>query len=166
METLWRAGYVPKPGNEQPTVLLCPSQKPRVWPTYGVPGYNQQAYGMRFFFWLDVGNQYRITANDVATPYGDSFGPPPGFIFLSDSVLDLTYGVGYDGPRQRYYTRPHLPGAGSGALHLRHHRRGNFLFGDGHVEPLKKADLVGQHGTTTGTYTFSDLMIDESDASY
>lgn len=164
MQMLWTGNYLPQPQSGQPTVLLCPSQTPRTWPMAGTPDFGQDAYGMYFFFYLDDGNRYKIVGNSVVTPYGIDFGQPSHFLLIGDTILHLS-GTPID-LKQRYYFRGYLPGGGSGSLHLRHHKRGNFLFGDGHVETLRKSDLVGNYGATDGTYAFVDAMIDETSGSY
>ena len=44
-------------------------------------------------------------------------------------------------------------------IHLRHLEKGNFLFGEGHVESLAKSQLVGNYGNAVNS---SDDLIAEA----
>ncbi|MBI4024204.1 MAG: hypothetical protein HY360_04430 [Verrucomicrobia bacterium] len=66
---------------------------------------------------------------------------------------------------QRYYFIS--TSAGQDTVHLRHNKRGNFLFADGHVSSLKKTDLINNYGDLVGGLNaFVDVNIDESNGGF
>lgn len=166
MASLIVRGYIASPTTGRANIFLCPSQKPRNWTTTDFLDQEHSfAYGMRT---QDVGppwSGYRITGTSVFNVQGSrDFGPPTGFLYLGDTILNYP---GNAGDRfQRYYFRPYDTAVYSDAVHLRHHRRGNFLFGDGHVASLSKQNLVGQYGDLSGGNAFIAAAIDESDGSF
>ncbi|MBI4024201.1 MAG: prepilin-type N-terminal cleavage/methylation domain-containing protein [Verrucomicrobia bacterium] len=161
-------GYAADPIGS-PTVFLCPGNKPRYWTTPANP-WNQEhsyAYGLRY---CDAGGTpggtvYSIGASTVwnATRTRD-FGPPSGFLYIGDTVLNFP---GNEGDRRQVYYFEPVGGSSYHVVHLRHNKRGNFLFGDGHVSSLKKTDLVNNYGDLVGgNNAFVDVNIDESNGGF
>jgi prepilin-type processing-associated H-X9-DG protein len=95
---------------------------------------------------------------------GEDFRDPAGFLFIGDTVANAPLLPAYH-RMQAVYFRADF-NFGVECVHLRHNRRGNFLFGDGHVESLAKNQLVGKFGTVTGTYSFDAAQIDVTDGSW
>ncbi len=168
--TMWHirlimAGYFPSLPLGTQCVFLCPSQKPRLWTDPSLTGNEKSyAYGMHISVDSSTGayssSGYSIGRASVQNASGADYGPPSGFLFIGDTVLDYP---GDSGDRnQRYYFRPDTAGAYADAVHLRHNTRGNFLFGDGHVASLSKQDLSGKYGATDGSHAFIDAVIDET----
>jgi prepilin-type processing-associated H-X9-DG protein len=157
------SGYAPAPAPGQPNIFLCPSQKPRCWSS---ASWNDQehtySYGQRS---TPNSGTYSIGRASVVTSDSIDFGPPVGFVFIGDSVLNFP---GDAGDRfQRYGFTPYNYGPYQNSVHLRHSQRGNFLFGDGHVLSLSKPDLLGNYyGSLTGTYGFDAIAIDETNGSF
>ncbi|MCC7518544.1 MAG: prepilin-type N-terminal cleavage/methylation domain-containing protein [Verrucomicrobiae bacterium] len=171
MTRLITSGYVADPGTGQANLFLCPSQKPRSWT---VAADRDFAYGMRlpdvasglnpFAGAFTIARASVITLDPPLLGTRD-FGPPDGFLYIGDSVMNHPGAPSLD-RRQRYYFRPYSAGAYADAVHLRHNRRGNFLFGDGHVASLSKQDLVGKYGDLSGNNAFIAEVVDESDGSF
>jgi len=173
--TLFRNGYAKFPVAGQANIFLCPSNKPHGWDY--VPGFDydlvqgnesssqaELSYGIRYsrngFY------AYTIGSPNVRDGGGTNFGPPAGFLFLGDTHFVIPTLSPWDGWQSWYFTGWVLyPNAAS--IHLRHLKRGNFLFGDGHVESLSKTQLVGNYGNKVDT---GDNMIapciDETDPLY
>jgi muconate cycloisomerase len=106
-------------------------------------------YAFRYCFFVP----FRIAGGSHASGYPvRDWGPGPQFILLAEAVLDVFpdgNGPGFGDYRfQNYYwdTWTDPPGARE-AVHLRHNRRGNFWFADGHVESLGRGELLGKYGT-------------------
>ena len=163
------SGYTQNPAPGQPNIFLCPSHRPRAWtsPAY-VTQEKSYAYGMR----LVAGN------SDADATYGFKFGSgsvepvlmkldfgsPSQFLFIADSILNHWANPGDAGHLyQRYYFRAGNIAVYSDSVHLRHNGTGNFLFGDGHVESLRKDQLVGRYGAVNGTDAFVEDAVYESD---
>lgn len=163
---LMTTGYVQPPTAGKPNIFLCPSQKPRWW--NAPPQIDQEisyAYGMRMHDAMPDGG-YSIAGTTVRNGPGTrDFGPPAGFLFIGDSILNYP---GNPGDRyQRYYIRPYSVVNYADAVHLRHNRHGNFLFGDGHVASLGKQDLVGKQGDLSGgNNAFIEAAVDETDGNF
>ena len=158
-------GYVSDPVNS-PSIFLCPSNKPRSWTTPAqVNQEHVYSYGMR---WNTAGGSnpdtytysLGVTASAINKTGSRNFGQLATFLYVGDSILNFP---GNAGDRsQRYYFKPYDVTSYADSVHLRHNGSGNFLFGDGHVSRLKRADLVGQYGATTGADAFINETIDES----
>ncbi|MBI4023404.1 MAG: DUF1559 domain-containing protein [Verrucomicrobia bacterium] len=155
-------GYLPAPQVGQATVFLCPAQSPRIW-----DGSAAHAYGMRI---LSTGSlqqmydsKYNIGSAAVVDAENNDFGPPAGFLLLGDSVLN-NWADPNEVRKQRYFFLAYNAGPPANSVHLRHHGKGNFLFGDGHVAALARSDLVGKQGRTDGAYAFIAESVDESKA--
>ncbi len=152
------------------SVLLCPSQSPRVYQSGGdkfalgmnspCPGYYQS-----FFVGGDqVRAQLMDTTGAAVGDSGLSWGSPSSFLFVGDAICRY---AGYYFTGWQWYA--FAPSASPGVMaHLRHNGRGNFLFGDGHVQSLKKSDLIGNYGATDNGGSvwsaFDDASIDTSPA--
>jgi prepilin-type N-terminal cleavage/methylation domain-containing protein/prepilin-type processing-associated H-X9-DG protein len=168
IQTLILNGYAPKKVTRQPTIFLCPSNKPRVWTNEALHDADIPeiyfSYGMRIAQNINVQpyasfsiGQTRVL-NSVS---GEDFRDAAGFLFIGDTVANAPLLPAYD-RRQAVYFRGDF-NFGVECVHLRHNRRGNFLFGDGHVESLSKSQLVGKFGTVSGTYSFDAAQIDETE---
>lgn len=167
MARLITKGYIVSPTTGKASIFLCPSHKPRNWTTTDfLDQEHSYAYGMRL---QDAGppwTLFRIAGGSVVNPQGNrDFGPPSEFLYLGDTILNYP---GNAGDRsQRYYFVPSSIVVYSDSVHLRHHRRGNFLFGDGHVASLSKQNLTGNYGDRSGgNNAFIAGAIDESDGSF
>lgn len=151
IQNLYTGNYLPQPMVGKSTVFLCPSQRPGTWAVGGM-----QAYGMVDLYpsiWYY--NQYSIMGVTVMGRNGTAdYGPASNFVLLADSIDDNPVDAAAY-LRQRYFYIPKTAGYLDN-VHLRHHKRGNFLFGDGHVGSLGKADLIGNYG-------YLDAAINESD---
>lgn len=143
--------YLPSGSVGRATVLICPSQKPYVY-----TGDDSLTYGMRTSGgWASPMTFYLGGTEVVDSLNSDKWGAPSEFIIMGDSVLRWPSST--DGFQDYVLT----VWAGANMAHLRHNRRGNFLFGDGHVTSMAKSDLVGKYGNTDGLRGFTDLGIDE-----
>ncbi len=160
-QTLVSKKFLPAPTTGQGSVLVCPAHKPR---TFSPSGYT---YGMRYYYGymgyqinrLEVNNcSVETSLNSPPLPPVINWGPTHDFLIIGDSVLNFP---GDAGDRfQRYFFVAYSPG---NDVHLRHLRRGNFLFADGRVAALGRSDLVGNYGEYgTGWQSFVDAAIDES----
>ena len=146
------------------TIFSCPSQKPAQLTT----ALRWYTYGMRWNSGAGVvsgpGNyiyqqNYSIGRSTVKNTNGSlDFGPPADFLFMGDSILNQPASPAHR--MQQYYFYPVDPN--QDRVHLRHSKRGNFLFGDGHVTALNRSDLVGKYGSTIATDRFLDGNIDDS----
>lgn len=166
---LFDGKYLPTPKPGGPSVLLCPTQKPQTWPSALDEIWQWGAhYGMR---WDDY-SPFRILGNRVKTsgvgPLAypvRQWSPPVEFLFMGDTVWDDVTKIPFGQYRIQNYTfntTAGIPGDRV-AVHLRHARHGNFLFGDGHVESLIKQQLLGRYGSPDGSvFGFTSNAIDES----
>ena len=161
-------GYIANPTAGKPNIFLCPSNKPRVWTTTVVTdGGHTMAYGMRMSQGFLAGTYYGYSIAGVSVIEGGTgrdYGPPSGFLFMADSILNYP-GDPFD-RFQRYWFRAYDVVSYADSVHLRHNRRGNFLFGDGHVTSLASNDLVGKYGALDGSYAFIAAAIDETDGNF
>jgi prepilin-type N-terminal cleavage/methylation domain-containing protein/prepilin-type processing-associated H-X9-DG protein len=164
---LMTLNYAKSPSAGRPNMFMCPSQEPATWTnpytstTWGTE--HTFIYGMRSN--SSGAGAYNIAAGHVHERERLlDFGPTAQFLFIGDSTLLLPGDVGHF--KQRYYFVPFFvyPNE-SNPVHLRHNKKGNFLFGDGHVEGLRKKDLLGKHGATNGTNAFIDAAILEKPGS-
>lgn len=168
--TLMRMGYASIPAPNSTTVFLCPANMPRSWSwTTNVFAYSIDtywAYGMRYIhcYNAELSNWSvgQAMVRYAAFPSYD-FGSPSGFLLLGDSGGRVGSWFEHS---QNYYFEPAGAFAGSDPISLRHNRRGNFLFGDGHVESLNRAQIAGKFGDPLGNYAFYDYEIVESDTGY
>lgn len=157
--------YVPVSPAGTSSILVCPSQRPKVYASGAFA--NSFTYGMR---WLG-NDRYNIgsaTVNNAGDNNGVpgagyppvNLGPPSEFLMVGDSIFNLG---GDPGDRfQRYFFLNDRADASN--VHLRHSKRGNFLFGDGHVASLSKAQLSGKYGEwgSAVNWVFVDIAIDDS----
>lgn len=166
---LQRMNYLPISKNGRASVLVCPSQKPVVFKLDSpYEGQTSMSYGMRFR-WAESFNVggTEVMSSGYNDYYGSStpvnFGPPSNFLMMGDSVLRLTGDSGDGFQRYLFLTDNSMGSAAVNPVHLRHAKRGNFLFADGHVRSLNKADLRGNYGEPgTGNFAFIDVAIDEN----
>lgn len=150
--------YLPAFQVNAPSVLMCPTQSPRVFQNDGAG--DMYTYGMRapysgYYVGFCIGNttvsdQSMLPSGALCGSSPTNWGNPSGFLFIGDSVYNNW---------QRYFF---TPWASANQVHLRHNRRGNFLFGDGHVESLARGALAGNYGPIG--YTFEAGAINESPA--
>lgn len=168
--TLLRLGYAPVPAPNTPNMFLCPANMPRGWTwttnlfAYSIDTY--WAYGMRYIHSHNAElSTWSIGQATVRYAYWAAFdfGDPSGFLLAGDSGGSV--GSWFE-RNQNYYFEPANGNPGYTPVSLRHSRRGNFLFGDGHVESLKRDQLAGKHGDRLGNYAFYDFQIVESDTGY
>ncbi|MBI4025380.1 MAG: DUF1559 domain-containing protein [Verrucomicrobia bacterium] len=138
--------YVPAVTAGRVSIFFCPSQRPTVYnpnaPVVGVYA-SSMSYGMRAS--ATDWSGYSIGAPTVTqwgVNSGVNWGPPSEFLLVADSVLVLP------DPCDRYQRYFFIPNVAQDPVHLRHNKRGNFLFGDGHVLSLGKSDLLGKYGGT------------------
>lgn len=158
--------YLSVPIRGKPSVLLCPSQTPVVYPSdsFYDPWATSIAYGLRYRNYepFSIGKQ-EAWSSGYSELLGSSttvnFGPPGSFLLAGDTVENLP---GDPIHRFQKYVLVNYTG-GDNLVHLRHFRRGNFLFADGHVASLSRAELVGKYGEWgTSNLAFVDAVIDES----
>jgi prepilin-type processing-associated H-X9-DG protein/prepilin-type N-terminal cleavage/methylation domain-containing protein len=128
-------GYLPKPNPGEASILLCPSQQSKRWRSPSL------TYGMRIppqHDWYGSSYIYTVTGGTVRDLEGADYGAQSKFMIAGDSIY--TGASEFEGNKQSYYflTRS----ADAHAIHLRHNKRGNFLFADGHVEPLNVDSLT------------------------
>jgi prepilin-type N-terminal cleavage/methylation domain-containing protein/prepilin-type processing-associated H-X9-DG protein len=153
---LWYYKYFPHSGSNSQGVLACPSQKPISW-----NGSGQNFYGIRVppdsGPWdLHYKLSGTVSARDEDGQTAD-MGPPGTFLMMGDTVLTLDSS---DEDRVQFYF--FIADFDSiYKMHVRHNKRGNFLFGDGHVEPLSKARLVGNYPSITPSNNIVAEAIDE-----
>ncbi len=162
--------YVPPFRVGATSVLFCPSQSPRVYQGGGdqfALGMNSPLSGYYQSFFVG-GDRVRAQLMDTSgTPVGDAglnWGNPSSFLFVGDAICRY---AGYYFTGWQWYA--FVPSASPGVMaHLRHNGHGNFLFGDGPVQSLKKSDLVGHYGATDNGGSvwaaFDDASIDTSPA--
>ncbi len=170
--TLLRNGYASVPSPGSPTIFLCPSNLPRNWTwttNLYLPDVNQLwGYGIHATYGspaatitLPNGGYYlpgytigQAVVQCPMLPNGDNYGPPSGFIMVGDT--SGLQGYWYE-PYQYHYFIPYM--TPENHVLLRHHGKGNFVFGDGHVAALSKSELVGNYGTVQGNDAFIDSAV-------
>ena len=154
-EVLYLKGYAPTPIKGKPSIFVCPS-----WPAY--PGHPDGAWvGIGFTYGINIqyGRQkFKLDSNPV---YGMSIEwsragervpswkakSPAEFVLLADT--NCAYGVGeFLGEPQGWQWYEIETGSlnYNRAVHVRHAKRANCLFLDGHVESLTKQELISNHG--------------------
>ena len=162
-------GYTENPAPDRQNVFLCPSHRPNAWTSRAyVTQEKSYAYGFRYLpgdcnrqmcHTFDIGGGSVLSGN-----LQTDFGPPSGFLFLADSILNHWQNPADAGHLyQRYYFRAGDIVPYSDSVHLRHLGMGNFLFGDGHVESLARNRLVGNYGAVDGTDAFHERAIYDGD---
>jgi prepilin-type processing-associated H-X9-DG protein len=159
--------YLPSLRVGAPSTLMCPSQTPRVYVAdyyaYGMCAPCSGYYASFFLGGGTVNARLMDTGGASAGDAGVNWGNPSSFLFIGDAVFSPTFGG--DG-WQRYFFVP-TP-AGANQAHLRHNQRGNFLFGDGHVQSLAKTAMINKFGGIDNggsvLYAFEADAIDESPA--
>jgi prepilin-type processing-associated H-X9-DG protein/prepilin-type N-terminal cleavage/methylation domain-containing protein len=134
-ETLSANEYIPTPALGQRCVFLCPSQAPTGWI------HRSRSYGM----WSTGSRPYRIGSANVAAPASGSwaaknYGSSSAFFYVADSIT-TQYG-------EQWYQ--FSSSSVSILIHLRHNRRANLLFGDGHVSAENGAWLLSSTQTSGG----------------
>ena len=170
VQTLISNGYAKNP-TRQATIFLCPSNKPLVWT-------NSSPYDLEKTFSYGVRHIATTWSPPTETVYGGfsigqstvihsvsnicNFGSADGFLFIADTVVNRPDLPDYH-RRQYYFFQPEV--GPNVAVHLRHNRRGNFLFGDGHVQSMGSSQLLGRYGTIDGMFAFMPAAIDETDGS-
>jgi len=168
--TLINNGYITHPAPGRPHIFLCPSNKPHSW-THGdvVAGESsaeaELCYGIRYS--RNGSYAYRIDGGTVRDEGGMDFGSPAGFLFMGDTHFVAPTISPWDGWQSWYFIGWRFFPLKRTSIHLRHLTRGNFLFGEGHVESLAKTQLVGNYGNAENRS--DDLIaecIDESDPLY
>ena len=153
--------YVDPPRAEGANIFLCPSQVPTSWTNVKFDGFQHaQTYGMRLIPGPDSAGFSIGLPTVVDSTQKRDYGSPTAFLYIGDTVLNYPGNLG--NRHQRYYFRAWSVAVYADSVHLRHNQRGNFLFGDGHVESLAKSDLVGHYGAADGGYAFVEDAIDES----
>ena len=163
---LIKNGYLPHPGPGRPHIFLCPSNKPHSW-THGdvVAGESsaeaELCFGIRYS--RNGSYAYRIAGGAVRDNGGMDFGPPAGFLFMGDTHFYAPSISPWDGWQSWYFVGWYFNPLKRASIHLRHLTRGNFLFGEGHVESLGKTQLVGHYGNAENGY--DDLIADCVDVS-
>lgn len=155
------ADYIDSPRPYSPNIFLCPSQYPTSWSNAKFNGpQHAKTYGMR----LVPGGASASFSIGLPTVVDNArqkdYGPPTTFLYIGDTILNYPGNAG--NRHQRYYFVPWSVTPYADSVHLRHNQRGNFLFGDGHVESLAKPDLVGNYGAADGTLAFVEGAIDDS----
>jgi prepilin-type N-terminal cleavage/methylation domain-containing protein/prepilin-type processing-associated H-X9-DG protein len=157
---LWQNNYFPQPQDTNSTsVLLCPSQKPLTFDFSGNNFYgiivppDSSPWNLTFKL---GGNVTSIDENLTTATYASA----ATFLMGGDSVID--YGLGDPTDFwQFYFFLPDTDSTGLYRAHVRHSKRGNFFFPDGHVEKLSKVQMIGNYGTVDGTGAFLAGAIDD-----
>lgn len=163
-------GYIPQPVAGRGNVFQCPGNKPQGWSyatvtsnessaeselTYGI------AYSVNGYF------LYTIAGRTVLDPSGADYGSPAGFLLMGDSHYVNPSISQWNGWQSFYFSGWWYNPVSRASIHLRHGRRGNFLFGDGHISSLGKTELVGNYGTINGVSgKIVPECVDESDSLY
>jgi prepilin-type N-terminal cleavage/methylation domain-containing protein/prepilin-type processing-associated H-X9-DG protein len=140
-QLLTEGGYLPPLIAGKTTSLLCPSALPAKFVQ------RARMYGM----WADVNRPFRIAGKSVKAPGYNSYaakeyGSPASFFYIGDSIS-----LNYD-PMVQWYQ--YDEGSASNLLHLRHGKRANLLFGDGHVKPLSADFLSASDSLSASGFTY------------
>ena len=157
---LWQNKYLPEPASTNTTpVVLCPSQKPQSFNLSGNNFYgiivppNSSPWDLTF----KLGNTVTSKDENLTTM---TYASAATFLMGGDSVIDF----GPGDPQnfyQFYFFLPDTDSTGLFRAHVRHDRRGNFFFPDGHVQKLSKKQMVGNYGTVDGQGAFLPGAINE-----
>jgi prepilin-type processing-associated H-X9-DG protein len=162
----------------KPHIFLCPSAMPRVWSSPDPLDLERYcSYGVRHFPtpYVPPHGGFNLSKDPVlyynpswAAMNNADFGPASGFLFIGDTVW-INSGANPSLAVHRwqsfnFLTTNAFPGTeGQESVQVRHNGKGNFLFGDGHVEALSKKQLVGKYGRLNGTEAFDPIQINEWD---
>jgi prepilin-type N-terminal cleavage/methylation domain-containing protein len=146
--------YVDHPGSGRSNVFLCPSNLPRGWTNSDVAtlesSYEAElCYGVRYS--RNGSWAYRISEGDVRDAGGIDFGSPASFLFIGDTHFHNPTISVWHGWQSWYFVGWSFNPVKAALIHLRHLERGNFLFGEGHVESLAKTQLAGNYGNAENT---------------
>ncbi len=161
---LFQNKYLPQPGEgSYPNgiggsrmVAYCPSQKPQEFNQSG-----NNFYGIRLppnsvpwdLTFKITGRVDSIDENLTRAGYNSV----SSFLMAGDTVTDF---AGQPDDMWQFYF--FLPDSSSNfKAHVRHNKRANFLFGDGHVQLLSKQQLVGNYPADDGTGMFVPEAINE-----
>lgn len=151
--SLIEAGYIPQPAAGRANVFQCPGNKPQGW-TYGTVAENESSAESELTYGIAYSRNgyflYTIAGRSALDPAGADYGPPAGFLLLGDTHYVNPAISQWNGWQSFYFSGWWYNPVSRGSIHLRHLRRGNFLFGDGHVASLSKSHLVGNYGTVNG----------------
>jgi prepilin-type processing-associated H-X9-DG protein/prepilin-type N-terminal cleavage/methylation domain-containing protein len=153
---LWANNYFPPGATNSKGVLSCPTEKPVTWDDSGNHYYGFRVapesteWNMRYTL---VGNVSSIDDNGTTA----TMGSPATFLMIGDSVISEP-GGGEDRD-QFYFFIPDSPTIYK--MHIRHNHRGNYLFGDGHVETLGKIQLIGKYPSITPSNAIDPGAIDD-----
>ena len=132
----------------KPSIFVCPAGMPKVYGkgsggigfplTYGIRYHSHASYSIgRPNVVIGEAAGY---ANDAY--YGHSFGNPSSFLFIADSVFDSPGST--DHGQQGVIWQ--FTGASGYKIHLKHGKKANCLFADGHVAGKARGDLIGFYG--------------------
>lgn len=169
---LIEGGYVTQPAAGRANIFQCPGNKPQGW-SYGTVAANESSSESELSYGIAYSRNgwflYKITGPSVldANPVASDYGHPAGFLFLGDTHYVNPAVPQFNGWQSFYFSGWWYNPVSRASIHLRHGRRGNFLFGDGHVSSLGKTDLVGNYGTVNGMGgVIIPECVDESDSLY
>lgn len=157
-------GYAKYPTSGQSNVFLCPSNSPQTW-TSGDVATAEATYEAELCYGIVYSRngavEYQFArGGNVKDVGGADYGPPATFLHMGDSRFRNPSVTSFEG-WQSWYLLGFYPGSRT-PYHLRHNKRGNYLFGDGHVSALARMELVGNYGLVDGTFTILPDAVDES----
>lgn len=146
--------YFPMATLGRPSILVCPTQKPKVWQDR--PYTYAQITGFASFTpWQISGSRIIGIRYDSGTGWAEY--DLPTCPLLVDSVFNQS---GDSGDRQqRYYYYPWVA-ADPSKTHIRHGGRANILFADGHAGSFGRSDLEGRFADINGNFAFVEGAID------
>lgn len=156
--TVYNPGrYGPTPWTGKNIIFICPAFPStnlnvtyKSWKGIGESGGPGCSYGFNDSYTADITTHYKIGGGVIKTRWNTGNGTIEGTTSRLLLLGDSRWG-GYSGYNDAQVYRMDRDGSISGVLqdhHPRcsHGRRGNFLFGDGHVESLSPEDFVGDFG--------------------
>jgi prepilin-type N-terminal cleavage/methylation domain-containing protein/prepilin-type processing-associated H-X9-DG protein len=141
---LWYNSYFPPGSTNSRGVLSCPSEKPIYWDISG-----NHFYGIRVAPDSSPWNLRYKLLGTVSSLDEDGqtadMGPSATFLVMGDSVYSQK---GSDEDRLQFYF--FIPDVENNyRMHIRHNHRGNYWFGDGHVESLSMRQLTSGYQSIT-----------------
>src|SRR5438876_488467 len=153
---LWNDKYFPPGSTNLQGVLSCPSEKPIYWDVSG-----NHFYGVRIAPDSGPWNLRYQLGGTVTSKDEDlqaaNMGPPATFLMMGDTVYAQK---GSDEDRKQFYF--FIPDFDNYyRMHVRHNKRSNFLFGDGHVEGISKTRLVGNYPSITPSNSIVAGAVDD-----